>query len=122
MKIKEILESSSGGTTSGSIATAITGSPSSGQFFGGDFSSSIYGPIKKKRKYRKNRVIEDENLRIFLERKKRILNKAKILGSDKPYYEPNVLGPTTLVQSTGKILGGREIKNPTLSKKFFGSS
>lgn len=50
----QVAESAScGGTSSGSIATSLTGSPSNGQFFGGNPNTSVYGPIKKNRKKRK---------------------------------------------------------------------
>jgi len=46
---------SCGGTSSGGIATVNgTNTPPKGQFFGGDPNSSVYGPIKKNRRKRKN--------------------------------------------------------------------
>ena len=58
MKIWEILgeTASCGSTSSGAIATVMTPmgiQPPKGQFFGGDPSASIYGPIKANRKKRK---------------------------------------------------------------------
>jgi hypothetical protein len=47
--------------------------------------------------------------------------KAEVIGTTKPYKQPNVLSPTMKVKSTGKMLGGSEKKNPTLSTKFFGT-
>lgn len=60
MKIKDIIREngSGGGTSSGSISTVNSpiGTPPAGQFFGGDPNSSIYSPIKRHRKKRKNAV------------------------------------------------------------------
>ena len=53
---KDLEESAScGSTSSGSIATVNgTSTPPTGQFFGGDPNSSIYGIIKRNRRRRKN--------------------------------------------------------------------
>jgi len=112
MRLKDIKESSSGGSTSaGSIATVNgpIGSPKNGQFFGGDPNASIYGPIKKHRKDRKKEVEES--------------GKVTVLGANKVTRNPMALGPTDKVAPEGPVLGkpaGK--KNKTLSKKFFGCS
>ena len=59
MKIKELLESaSSGGTSSGNVATAIaTGQGSSvGTFFGGSYEQPN-NPWKKKKKVKKENIL-----------------------------------------------------------------
>lgn len=61
MKIYEIIKetSSSGGTSAGSIATNVAsgGTPPAGQFWGSDFSASIYKTVKKNRKKRQENII-----------------------------------------------------------------
>ena len=107
MNIKPITESSSGGTSSGSIATvnAPMGMPPEGQFFGGDPNSSIYGKIKKNRARRK------------------VTEKAKtVLNSKKSFNEPGVLRATDKVKSTGPILGAKPKMPHPLDKKFVGCS
>lgn len=55
-KDEDLEESASGGSTSsGSIATVNgTNTPPSGMFFGGNPNTSVYGPIKRNRRRRKN--------------------------------------------------------------------
>lgn len=70
-------------------------------------------------------INSDEDLRDFykyakgLKESKRKRHKA-ILDSPKSFKEPGVLGPTDKVDDVGPILGGKEVLNPTLSKKSFG--
>ena len=120
MRLSDIKEnSSSGATSSANMGTTIAGgTPPKGQFFGGDPSSSIYSTIKNNRKKRKEKVAEETKT---AKPSQKPSGKSEIIGSSKPYKQPNVLGPTTKVKSVGKILGGKPKKNPTLSTKFFGT-
>lgn len=120
MRLSDIKENaSSGATGAGSISTSMSGgTPPTGQFFGGDPTSSIYSTIKRHRNARKKAVKEATKIAKPPEKPS---GKSEIIGSTKPYREPKVLGPTAKVKSVGKILGGSPKKNPTLSTKFFGT-
>lgn len=122
MRLRDIKENAScGATSSGAIATAISGgTPPAGQFFGGNPSSSIYGPIKKRRAARRRKQMSEAETK-QAKTPEKPSGKSEISGSTKPYREPKVLGPTDKVKSVGKILGGKPKKNPTLSTKSFGT-
>ena len=95
MNTKNIKENASAGASSaGSIATVVGGL---GVGFGGNPNASIYGSIKKHRKNRKKKDVEE---------KKSNKAPATLRGKDK------VAGDS--------ILGHPEKKNKTLTTKFFG--
>jgi len=121
MRLSQIKETASAGATgAGAICTNLAGgTPPKGQFFGGDPASSIYPTIKKHRKARKEETVEEAVK--TAKQPKKPSGKAEVIGTTKPYKQPNVLSPTMKVKSTGKMLGGSEKKNPTLSTKFFGT-